>query len=80
MTDMDPIFTKMIPCLGVGILEMIPCSAARPRTEKYIEYPTDFQFPVLSHLGITSTYDIEQRLAHCPARSECSLGYAGANT
>ena len=40
MTNMDPvmepIFTKMIPCPGVGILKMIPCSAARPRTEKYM--------------------------------------------
>ena len=38
MTNMDlvmePIFTKMIPCLGVKILKMIPCSEARPRTEK----------------------------------------------
>ena len=40
MTNMDPvmelIFTKMIPCPGVGILKMIPCSAVRPRTEKYM--------------------------------------------
>ena len=40
MTNMDPfmelIFTKMIPCPGVGILKMIPCSAAHPRTEKYM--------------------------------------------
>ena len=40
MTNMDPvmepIFTKTIPCPGVGILKMIPCSAARPRTEKYM--------------------------------------------
>ena len=35
----EPIFTKMIPCPGVGILKMIPCSAARPRTEKYISAP-----------------------------------------
>ena len=43
MTNMDPamepIFTKMIPCPGVGILKMIPCSAARPRTEKYMSTP-----------------------------------------
>ena len=32
----EPIFTKMIPCPGVGILKMIPCPAARPRTEKYM--------------------------------------------
>ena len=37
--DMEPIFTKMIPCPGVGILKMIPCSAARPRTEKYMSTP-----------------------------------------
>ena len=40
MINMDPamelIFTKMIPCPGVGILKMIPCSAARPHTEKYM--------------------------------------------
>ena len=39
MTNMDPVMepicTNMIPCPGVGILKMIPCSAARPRTEKY---------------------------------------------
>ena len=28
-------YTKMKPCPGVGILKMIPCSAACPRTEKY---------------------------------------------
>ena len=43
MTNMDPvvepIFTKMIPCPGVGILKMIPCPAARPRTEKYMSTP-----------------------------------------
>ena len=43
MTNMDPvmepIFTKMIPCPGVGILKMIPCSAARPRTENYMSTP-----------------------------------------
>ena len=43
MTNIDPvmetIFTKMIPCPGVGILKMIPCSAARPRTEKYMSTP-----------------------------------------
>ena len=27
------------PCPGVGILKMIPCSAARPRTEKYMSTP-----------------------------------------
>ena len=40
MTDMDPvmepIFTKLIPCPGVAILKMIPCSAAHPRTENYM--------------------------------------------
>ena len=36
---MEPIFTKMIPCPGVRILKMIPCSAARPRTEKYMSTP-----------------------------------------
>ena len=40
MTNTDPImesiFTNMIPCLGVRILEMIASSAARPRTEKYM--------------------------------------------
>ena len=46
MTNMDPvmepIFTKMIPCPGVGILKMTPCSssAARPRTEKYMSTPS----------------------------------------
>ena len=43
MTNMDPvmepIFTKTIPCPGVGILKMIPCSAARPRAEKYMSTP-----------------------------------------
>ena len=43
LTNMDPvvepIFTKMIPCPGVGILKMIPCSAARPRAEKYMSTP-----------------------------------------
>ena len=29
----------MTPCPGVGILKMIPCSAARPRTEKYMSIP-----------------------------------------
>ena len=33
---MEPICAKMIPCPGFGILKMIPCSAARPRTEKYM--------------------------------------------
>ena len=37
---MEPIFTKIIPCPGVGILKMIPCSAARPRTEKYMSTPS----------------------------------------
>ena len=32
----EPIFEKMIPCPGVAILKMIPCTAARPRTEKYM--------------------------------------------
>ena len=44
MTNMDPvmeqIFTVMIPCPGVGILKMIPCSAARPRTERYMSTPS----------------------------------------
>ena len=35
-TEMELIFTKMIPCPGVGILKMIPFSAARPHTEKYM--------------------------------------------
>ena len=43
MTNMDPvmqpIFTKTISCPGVGILKMIPCSVARPRTEKYVSTP-----------------------------------------
>ena len=43
MTNMDPVikpmFTKMIPCPGVGILKMTPCLAARPRTEKYMSSP-----------------------------------------
>ena len=33
---MEPIFTKMIPCPGVGSLKMILCSVASPRTEKYM--------------------------------------------
>ena len=45
MTNMDPvmepIFTKTIPCPRVGILKMIPCSAVRPRTEKYEYLPRD---------------------------------------
>ena len=51
MTNMDPvmepIFTKMIPCPGVGILKMIPCSAVRLRTEKYTSTPPprDFRPP-----------------------------------
>ena len=49
MTNMDPvmepIFTKMIPCPGVGILKMIPCSAARPRTEKYMSTPPPSSVP-----------------------------------
>ena len=40
MTNMDPvmelIFTKVIPCPGVGILKMMHCSAARPGTGKYM--------------------------------------------
>ena len=36
---MEPIFTKMMPCPGVGSLKMIPCSAARPRSEKYMSTP-----------------------------------------
>ena len=44
MTNMDPamellIFTKMIPCPGVGILKMIPCLAARSHTEKCMSAP-----------------------------------------
>ena len=40
---MEPIFTKMIPRPGVGILKMIPCSAARPCTEKYMStLPPDY--------------------------------------
>ena len=42
---MEPIFIKMIPCPGVGILKMIPCSAARPHTEKCMITPP----------GLTST-------------------------
>ena len=42
MTSMDHvmelIFTKVVPCPGVGILKMIPYSAARPRTEKHMKY------------------------------------------
>ena len=55
MTNMDPvmepIFTKTIPCPGVGILKMIPCSVARPCTEKY-EYP-----PPPEDLTSNGTYD-----------------------
>ena len=36
---MEPISTKMIPCPGVGILKMVPYSAARPGTEKYMSTP-----------------------------------------
>ena len=40
ITNMNPvmeqIFTKMIPCPGAGNLKIIPCSAARPRIEKYM--------------------------------------------
>ena len=43
MTKMNPvmeqIFTKIKPCPGAGILNMIPCSAARPRTENYMSTP-----------------------------------------
>ena len=53
MTNMDPvmepIFTKMIPCPGVGILKMIPCPAARPRTEKYMSAPPGVLFDVFFH-------------------------------
>ena len=55
MTNMDPvmelIFTKMIPCPGVGILKMIHCSAARPHTEKYMSTsPGTFsRFPLSNH-------------------------------
>ena len=49
ITNMDPvmeqIFTKMISCPGVGILKMIPCSAARPRTEKYMSTPPPGTWP-----------------------------------
>ena len=38
---MEPIFTKTIPCPGVGILKVIPCSAARPCTEKCMSTPRD---------------------------------------
>ena len=40
---MEPIFTKMILCPGVGILKMTPSSAARPRTEKYMSTPRDMK-------------------------------------
>ena len=36
---MEPIFTKRIPSPGVEILKMIPGSAARPCTEKYMSTP-----------------------------------------
>ena len=39
---MGPILTIMIPCPGVAILKMIPCSAARPRTEKHMSAPRGF--------------------------------------
>ena len=43
MTTMDLAMVltlrKMIPCPGVGILKIVPCSAARPRTEKYMSSP-----------------------------------------
>ena len=63
MTNMDPvmelIFTEMIPCPGVGILKMIPCSAARPRTVKYISTPrVRFKeaLPLERHYGCVSSF------------------------
>ena len=42
---MEPILTNMIPCPGVGILKMIPCSVTRPRTEKYMSTPPPGPLP-----------------------------------
>ena len=49
---MEPIFTKTIPCPGVGILKMIPCSAARPRTEEYMSTPPGYDTSVTSSLQL----------------------------
>ena len=51
---MEPIFTKLIPCSGVGILKMILCSAARPRTETYMSTPPP--------RGLKETFGINRKL------------------
>ena len=63
----EPIFTKMIPCPGVGLLKMIPCSAARPRTEKYISAPPGLRLR-LNIFSFFMTFPI--RIATCPQRNK----------
>ena len=71
MTNMDPvmepIFTKMIPCPGVGILKMISCSAARPRTEKYLSTPPPLGMSSLLNFVILArmTLQSSQRDSTC---------------
>ena len=64
---MEPIFTKMIPCPGVRILKMIPCSAAGPRTEKYMSTPPPPTGKVI--MASSSDIDVEQFLSDLPSQS-----------
>ena len=70
----EPIFTKMIPCPGVGILKMIPCSAGRPRTEKYISAPPPGYYlrsvNCILHLCVICC--TSPRLYFCTAMHNCS--------
>ena len=65
MTNMgpviEPILTKMIACPRVGILKMILCSAARPRTENiYVNHfpgdhiASEFIFESLIHIFLNN--------------------------
>ena len=69
MTNMDPvmepIFTKMIPCPGVGILKMIPCSAARPRTEKYMSTPPPGTGTFWKRHRVSTQKMIKQNIFQC---------------
>ena len=74
MTNMDPvmepIFTKMIPCPGVGILKMIPCPAARPRTEKFMSTPPPGLYHMLHEYN--SAMSLKSAAGHGRETSPCT--------
>ena len=77
MTNMDPvmesIFTKTIPCPGVGILKMIACSAARPRMEKFMSTPRGEGLAQISDFSILHKLSLKVTLLFAPVSSELPL-------